>query len=130
MNPLDYGAVEANDPAVIPAPEIDPTAIVYIPQNEVPYTTALDDGDYEDGDSEEPVEKSLDLSEMMWERLKTIDERQEEIYASIQGVKTGVNTIGEMMNSVAEAFDQIMQKVQQGGLGSLLGGFMGGKKDD
>lgn len=55
------------------------------------------------------------------ERLDAIEER-------LDRVAGGVNTIGEMMNKVAEGFDQVMQTVQKGGLGALLGGMMGGKK--
>lgn len=122
-DPLDYSAVEANDPTVIPAPDIDPTAIVYIPENEV--ATNYDDyGDDEDADS------NLVLLSSIWERVKEIDEKLDKIDQTQQGLKTGVNTIGEMMNGVAQVFDDLMKKVQQGGIGSLLGGFMGGKRED
>lgn len=50
--------------------------------------------------------------------------------ATLEGVRQGVNTIGEMMNGIADAFGQIMVKVEKGGIGALLGGFMGGKKDE
>lgn len=59
------------------------------------------------------------------EVIRRLDEQDK----VINGLKDGVNTIGGMMNSVAEAFDQIMQKVNQGGIGALLGGFLGGKND-
>lgn len=56
--------------------------------------------------------------------------RLDRIEATQDGLREGVNTIGAMMNQVAEAFDQIMQKVNQGGIAGLLGGIMGGKKND
>lgn len=115
-NPLDHDAVEANDPAVIPAPEIDPTAIVYIAEGEVP----LRADDYEEFSKEDGFE------ELVLRRLDDIDEKLEALAA----LKEGVNTIGTMMNAVAETFDGLMQQVQKGGIGALLGGFMGGKKED
>jgi len=57
------------------------------------------------------------------ERLKRIEERLD----AVAGVD---NTIGGMMNQVADTFAQIMEQVQKGGIGSLLGGMMGGKKND
>jgi hypothetical protein len=48
----------------------------------------------------------------------------------LDALTEGVNTIGTMMNQVADAFGQIMAQVQKGGLGAILGGVMGGKKND
>jgi hypothetical protein len=56
-------------------------------------------------------------------------ERLDRIEAVQKSQSQGINTIGEMMNSVAAAFDQIMQQVKQGGIGALLGGMMGGNKN-
>lgn len=61
--------------------------------------------------------------------LSDINVRLDRIEKTIEGLREGVNTIGGMMNGVAEAFDQIMQQVQKGGIGALLGGFMGGNKN-
>lgn len=58
----------------------------------------------------------------LYDRLSAIEKR-------LDSLSQGVNTIGGMMNNVAESFDQIMQQVQKGGIGALLGGMMGGKKD-
>lgn len=60
---------------------------------------------------------------------RTILERLDSIEATLDGVRNGVNTIGGMMNAVAEQFDQMMQKVNSGGLGAILGGLMGGNKN-
>lgn len=62
--------------------------------------------------------------------LSDMNLRLERIENTQNALKEGVNLIGGMMNQVAEAFDQIMQKVQTGGIGALLGGMMGGQKND
>lgn len=69
-------------------------------------------------------------------KLDRINKRLDAIEADTIAIKMaqnaqrdGINTIGEMMNSVASAFDQIMLKVNQGGIGALLGGMMGGKNN-
>lgn len=61
--------------------------------------------------------------------LSDINLRLDRIEKTVEGLRDGVNTIGSMMNGVAEAFDQIMGQVQKGGIGALLGGFMGGNKN-
>lgn len=61
--------------------------------------------------------------------LSDMNERLHRMEQTLEGLKGGVNTIGTMMNNVAEAFDQVVQKVNQGGIGALLGGFMGGNKN-
>lgn len=55
-------------------------------------------------------------------RLSRMEEKQ-------AALADGVNTIGAMMNQVADAFGQIMEQVNKGGIGALLGGMMGGKKN-
>jgi hypothetical protein len=55
--------------------------------------------------------------------------RLDGIEQSLEALKTGVNTIGEMMNGVAGAFEQIVAEVQKGGMAGLLGSLMGGKKN-
>jgi hypothetical protein len=61
--------------------------------------------------------------------LRVIVHRLDAIEAVQKSQSQAINTIGEMMNSVAAAFDQIMQQVKQGGIGALLGGIMGGNKN-
>lgn len=69
-------------------------------------------------------EQTVTLNELgrLEERLTVIEE-------TITGLRDGVNVIGEMMNSVAEMFDQMVTKVNQGGIAGLLGGLMGGNKN-
>lgn len=55
-------------------------------------------------------------------RLQAQDEK-------LEALTKGVNSIGQMMNGVAKAFDDIMTKVNEGGIAGLLGGMMGGKKN-
>lgn len=61
--------------------------------------------------------------------LLIMEERLAAIEETIAGLRDGVNVIGEMMNSVAEMFDQMVTKVNQGGIAGLLGGLMGGNKN-
>lgn len=49
--------------------------------------------------------------------------------ATLDSLREGVNTIGEMMNQVATVFDDLADKVKSGGIGALIGGFMGGNKN-
>lgn len=63
------------------------------------------------------------------EILSDMNLRLERIEKTVESLREGVNTIGVMMNNVAGAFDNIMQTVNKGGLGALLGGIMGGKKN-
>lgn len=88
---------------------------------------------YEGTDSEGSVVNDTD---QLSTKLDRINKRLDAIEAATIAIKMaqnaqrdGINTIGEMMNSVASAFDQIMQKVNQGGIGALLGGMMGGKNN-
>lgn len=69
-----------------------------------------------------PAETSQTFEEAVLSRLSAIEATQE-------GLRAGVNTIGAMMNDVANAFGQIMEQVNKGGIGALLGGMMGGKKN-
>lgn len=62
------------------------------------------------------------------ELLSVVVKRLDSIEAIQKSQSDGINTIGQMMNSVASAFDAIMTKVNEGGIGALLGGFMGGNK--
>jgi hypothetical protein len=115
--------VEPNDPAEIPAPDVDLSQPIYpSPESTEPRESLNVDEDDELDDYE--YSACMKLSE--FEQIKL---RLENIEGDIAGLKEGVNTIGVMMNSVAEAFDTIMQKVNEGGIGALLGGFMGGKKN-
>lgn len=109
--------IEPNDPEKIPAPDVDLSQPIY----PSPESTLVVRGfDYED-DEDDYTRDEPTLDEVLT-RLEIIE-------ADIAGLKDGVNTIGVMMNQVAEAFDQVMQKVNEGGLGALLGGIMGGKKN-
>lgn len=62
--------------------------------------------------------------------LNHIVKRVDSIEKTQEALRDGVNTIGEMMNSVAQAFDQIMAKVNSGGIAGLLGNFMGRTGND
>jgi len=62
-------------------------------------------------------------------RLAAIEQTLAAHTQTLDALRVGVNTIGEMMNGVADAFGQIMAQVQQGGLGAILGNVMGGKKN-
>lgn len=108
--------VEANDPEEIPAPDVDLSRAIYPSPESTEPVTGPDYDDEDDYTTDEPS-------------LVEVLTRLEIIEADIAGLKDGVNTIGVMMNQVAEAFDQVMQKVNEGGLGALLGGIMGGKKN-
>lgn len=59
--------------------------------------------------------------------LSDVNQRLDRIEKTLDGLRDGVNTIGQMMNQVVDAFGQIMTQVQNGGLGSLLGTMMGKK---
>lgn len=117
--------VEPNDPEEIPAPDVDLSQPIYpSPESTEPRESLNVDEDDELLDDDYEYSACMKLSE--FEQIKL---RLENIEGDIAGLKEGVNTIGVMMNSVAEAFDTIMQKVNEGGIGALLGGFMGGKKN-
>jgi hypothetical protein len=62
-------------------------------------------------------------------RLDSISTRLTAIESTQDALKEGTNTIGAMMNGVSEAFANIMEQIQKGGIGSLLGGMMGKKND-
>lgn len=95
----------------------------------VPAPEAIPDSVFEHAQRMEltGAEFEVDEDDLYYRDYAHVIERLECIEQSIEGLKTGVNTIGQMMNSVAEAFDGIMQKVNQGGIGALLGNLMGGK---
>lgn len=95
--------------------------------------------DYVDGsgtlvstfDAEEPVPYTVtdygaDDSARL---LSDINLRLERIEHTVNGLKDGVNTIGEMMNQVADMFSDMVNKVNSGGIGALLGNLMGGNKN-
>ncbi len=48
---------------------------------------------------------------------------------TLNALKDGVNTIGQMANDMVQSVSAVVAQVQQGGLGSLLSGAMKGKKD-
>src|SRR5882757_259000 len=104
---------------------------------DIPAGTGEDEhGEYgEDEDFEEEFDDSETIT-LILNRVNNL----EALYANIaddmakqadtlEALKAGVNTIGEMMNGVAQAFDQIMSEVQKGGVAGLLGTIMGGKKN-
>jgi hypothetical protein len=113
--------VEPNDPEEIPAPDVDLSQPIY----PSPESTPVRGLDYEDEDEDG---NDVEANEFDY-AMDCLNRRLDRIEGDIAGLKEGVNTIGVMMNSVAEAFDTIMQKVNEGGIGALLGGFMGGKKN-
>jgi hypothetical protein len=67
--------------------------------------------------------------DMIHEQLITINSRLAVIELTQEALKEGTNTIGTMMNGVSEAFANIMEQIQKGGIGGLLGGMMGKKND-
>jgi hypothetical protein len=87
-------------------------------------------GSYDDEvfDSEGTLDPAWEEKVTM--RLTAIEEALAAQAKITEGIRTGVNTIGEMMNGVADAFGQMMEQVNKGGIGALLGGMMGGKKND
>ena len=96
----------------------------------VPAPEAIPDSVFENAQRMELTGAEFEVDEDdLYDAYADVIERLERIEQSIEGLKTGVNTIGQMMNSVAEAFDGIMQKVNQGGIGALLGNLMGGKSE-
>jgi|SRR5882672_648689 len=80
-----------------------------------------------DEDFEEESETTID--DEILERLESIEFSMGQHTETLDALKVGINTIGEMMNGVAGAFDQIMAEVQKGGVAGLLGTLMGGKKN-
>ena len=104
-----------NEEAIAPAPEAIPDHEFALQQRENMYVDDVED-------NERKFESVTPFQAEVLRRLEAIESTQDNL-------KDGVNTIGGMMNSVAEAFDNIMQKVNEGGIGALLGGMMGGKKN-
>jgi hypothetical protein len=78
-----------------------------------------DDGDVNSGFG--------DLS--TYEQLQIMHNRLDRIEQQNAAIVEGVNTIGSMMNEFVDGFGKVMVQVQQQGIGSLLGGLMGGKKN-
>lgn len=84
---------------------------------------------YDDNEWQSETGSDFELYQEIIARLNVLQEAQLVQAKTLEALTNGVNTIGEMMNSVAGAFDQIMEQVQKGGLASLLGGMMGSKKE-
>jgi len=101
----------------------DLTAPVYAdtPESQVQPSVSMDDDDVTEIQAQD-----YDLFEVLHRIENKVDKQGE----TLSALTAGVNTIGEMMNSVAELFDQMMKKVQSGGIAGLLGGMMGGKNGD
>lgn len=77
---------------------------------------------------ERDVEVQEDAPDILT-RLNAIEAAQMAQGKVLEGIRDGVNTIGGMMNDVADAFGQIMDQVSKGGIGALLGGMMGKKNN-
>lgn len=96
----------------------------HIPPEEIPgFLAPEDDEKFVDGPMFVSDEDELH------NKLDAILAAQEVQAAVTEGIRVGVNTIGTMMNEVAEAFGKIMEEIQKGGIAGLLGGMMGGKKN-
>lgn len=81
------------------------------------------------GDGVDPEETEMQAQDYdLFTVLHRIENKVDTLTGTTDGVRTGVNTIGEMMNGIADAVGQVMQKVQTEGLAGLVGGLMGGKK--
>jgi hypothetical protein len=82
-------------------------------------------------DEAPPIMVPVDsLSNMeIFNKLTGIESRLYSIELTQEALKEGTNTIGTMMNGVSEAFANIMEQIQKGGIGGLLGGMMGKKND-
>jgi len=102
---------------------VDLSAPIYAtsPESQVQPSVFRDEG------SDESDEQAMDVD--LFDLIHRLENKIDAQGKTVDGLRDGVNTIGEMMNSVAETFDQIMQKIQQGGITSLLGGLMGGKNN-
>lgn len=85
------------------------------------------DEDFEE--ESDDFEDKMSFEEFVRDTLTDITNTLDDHAQILEALKTGVNTIGEMMNGVAQAFDQIMTEFQKGGLAGLLGTVMGGKKN-
>jgi hypothetical protein len=93
----------------------------------------LTDQEVNDPDNpDEPVGVLTDTEyhDLVLNRLELMSDIQSAQNNRIDALANGVNTIGQMMNEVANAFGQIMEQIQKGGIGGLLGSVMGGKKND
>lgn len=97
---------------------------------DIPASTGKDEhGEYgedfeEESDGDYAPTFEISVTEALTDITNTLDDHAQ----TLEALKTGVNTIGEMMNGVAQAFDQIMTEIQKGGVAGLLGTLMGGKK--
>lgn len=92
----------------------------------------MSDGFSTEDSPEEPdyVDQTVYSGDMILRRLNAIEAAQKVQAETLDGIRTGVNTIGAMMNEVADAFGQVMEQVSKGGIGALLGGMMGKKNND
>ena len=117
---FDPESVDLTQPIYPVAPEaqVQPSVGIDYDQLESPYALSEED-------ETEMQAQDYDLFTV----LHRIENKLDALTGTTDGVRTGVNTIGEMMNSIADAVGQVMQKVNQGGIGALLGGMMGGKND-
>lgn len=61
------------------------------------------------------------------DKLVILKDSVDKIHATQESLKTGVNSIGEMMNWVTQTVQGMAQQVQSGGLGALMGMMKGGK---
>jgi len=86
------------------------------------------DEDFEEEFDEDEPSDSETIT-LILNRVNNLEALYANISDDIAALKVGINTIGEMMNGVAGAFDQIMAEVQKGGVAGLLGTLMGGKKN-
>ncbi len=117
----------------IPAPDVDLSAPIYADTPESQIVPAMGATNYPDGEllfDDDDFEPVTPFQAEVLRRLDSLRGAIAEQANTQTELKNGVNTIGTMMNGVADAFGQIMTQVQKGGIASLLGSMMGGKKND
>lgn len=61
--------------------------------------------------------------------LADVYDRLEALEHTVDGMREGINTIGQMMNAVGDMFSDMVNKVNQGGIGALVGNLIGKKND-
>lgn len=83
----------------------------------------------EDDGGPDYVDQTVYSGDQILGRLNAIEAAQMVQSETLEKLREGVNSIGGMMNDVADAFGQIMEQVSKGGIGALLGGMMGKKNN-
>lgn len=96
-------------------PTLDPFSDNYEPV-QVPVTPAL-----------YTVQDIASLLSSFQGSLDALHDRMRKFEDTQDSIKTGVNSIGEMMNWVVQTVQGMATQIQSGGLGALMGMMKGGK---